>query len=114
MKGSAVMERYDGNETEKPLRQTVRFESWEDAADVERQLLAARTGVSSPILDLGFRHDDGERATLRVEALPTPVESTSAGSIYICVRTPRGAEVNEVSVLIPPGGAGKALITIAH
>lgn len=114
MKGSAVMEKYDGDHAEKPLRQTVRFESWDGAAEVERQLLAARTGSSSSILDIRFRHDSGEPATIRVEVLAVPVESTSAGMIYPCVRTPAGDEINEVSILIPTGGMGNALITIAH
>lgn len=115
MKGCAVMETYDGpHEEEKPLRQTVRFESWAPAYEVERELQGAQTGLASPILDIGFRHDTGERATLRVEILGRPVEVTSAGSVYIGRQLPETDVHNEVTILIPPDGTGNALITIAH
>lgn len=116
MKGCAVMNMSDGprSEEERPLRLTVRFESRQPASEVERALQGAQTGLASPILDIGFRHDNGEPATLRVEVLGRPVEATSAGDIYVCRRTPTTDEDNEVTILIPPDGAGYALITIAH
>jgi len=110
------MESYDGSqhEEEKPLRMMVRFESWLPAREVEQALLSAQINLTSPILDIGFRHDNGEPATLRVEVLGQPVEATSAGTIYVCRRMPAVDENNEVTILIPPDGAGHALITIAH
>lgn len=102
------------NEEEKPIRQTVRFESRQPAYEVERQLQGAQTGLTSPILDIGFRHRSGEPATLRVEVLGRPVETTSVGDIYVGRLIEATDEDNEVTILIPPDGAGYALIVIAH
>lgn len=114
MRGSVVMDKQHGDFDERRYRRTVRFESWEPASRVEAQLLAARTGMSSPILDVGFRHDGDERATLRVDVQALDVEQTSAGSIYICRLAVIEGEEREVTILIPPDTSGLALITIAH